>query len=319
MPPPDARIIQWLMDGDAAIRWQVMDNVLGESSDEVARARSQVATTGWGADLLDRQDAEGTWAGGLYSPKWTSTTYTLLLLWRFGLAPDNEAARRGVELLWEGARYFDGGLTPSRTIDLPEACATSMYTTLAAYFGYADSRVDVAIQWLLDNQLPDGGWNCQTVRFGDTHGSFHTSISALESLAEVNAGGRADVLGAMHRGWEFFFAHRLFKSHRTGEVVNPVFTRLSFPPRWHYDILRGLDHLRAAAAPWDDRCQDAVALLQSRRRADGTWPLQHRHTGKVWFDMERHSGPSRWNTVRALRVLTWADEAPGPHGNVGHV
>ncbi len=161
---------------------------------------------------------------------------------------------------------------------------------------------------MLDNQLDDGGWNCRSVRFGDRHGSFHTSISALEALAEVarNVPDRVGVGAALARGREFFLAHRLFRSHRDGSVVDPVFTLLSFPPRWHYDILRGLDHFRVVSAPWDDRFGDAVDVLEQRRRSDGTWPVQHKHTGKVWFDMERTGGSSRWNTLRAMRVLRWA-------------
>lgn len=304
-------IVSWLLEGDPAIRWQVQRDLLGEPAETYERTRARVVTTGWVADLLARQDPAGTWAGGLYGPKWTSTTYTLLLLWRCGLSEDHPGARRGVRLIWDGARYFDGALTPARSIDYPEACATAMYVTLATYFGHEDSRIDDAVGWLLDNQLEDGGWNCREVRFGDKHSSFHTTISVLETFAELLMAGRGEVTSSMHRAWEFLFRHQMYKSHRTGGVADDVFTRLSFPPRWHYDVLRGLDHLRKAGAPWDDRCGDAIDLLTSKRRSDGTWPLQHRHTGKVWFDMEKHGGPSRWNTLRALRVLRWASSGEG--------
>ena len=168
---------------------------------------------------------------------------------------------------------------------------TAMYVTLARYFGYDDQRVvDEAIGWLLRSQREDGGWNCRNVRFGDRHSSFHTTISVLEALGGLAADRRDDAAAAMQRGWELLLEHRMFKSHHTGEVANQAFTRLSFPPRWHYDVLRGLDHLQAAGAPWDERCEDALKLLKSRRRDDGTWPLQHRHAGKVWFDMEDHGG-----------------------------
>lgn len=306
----DPEIATWLLDGDPSIRWQVQRDLLDEDEDVFAPVRTAVANEGWGADLLSRQDPEGTWAGGLYGPKWTSTTYTLLLLWRLGLPEDNPAARRAVPLLWDGARYFDGALTPAVTIDEPEACVTAMYVTLATYFGYEEPRVEEALEWLLDNQLEDGGWNCQTVRTGSSHSSFHTTISVLECLAELVRAGHGDMTPPMSRGWEFLFQHRMYRSHRTGEIANEVFTRLSFPPRWHYDMLRGLDHLQTAGASWDERCQDAVDLLVSKRRSDGTWPLQHRHTGKVWFDMEPYGGPSRTNTLRVLRVLRWAKQGP---------
>ncbi|MDH3730160.1 MAG: hypothetical protein OES13_03380 [Acidimicrobiia bacterium] len=307
--------IQWLLDGDASIRWQTMRDLLDAPPREVAAERALVATTGWGKDLLSRQDAAGTWADGLYSPKWISTTYTLALLRRCGLAPGTPQAVRGVELLWEGAQFFDGGLTPAHSIDSAEACATSMYISLARYFGYESDRVDTALDWLLANQLDDGGWNCRQIRFGDSHGSFHTSIAALEGLEEVikTHPERADIAEAMARGREFFLAHRLYKSHRDGRVVHPDFTKLSFPPRWHYDLLRGLNHFQAVGVSWDDRLQDAIDVLKGRRRKDGTWPVQHKHGGKVWFDMEKTGGPSRWNTLRALRVLRWAARvAPQP-------
>lgn len=303
-------IIAWLLDGDPAIGWQVKRDLLDEPASEYESLRDTVATDGWGANLLAHQDPEGTWARGLYGPKWTSTTYTLLLLWRCGLPRSSEAAKRGVRLIWDGTRVFDGGLTPAVTIDEPEACVTAMYISLATYFQVNHTRFDDALAWLLANQLDDGGWNCETVRSGSRHGSFHTTISTLEALHLVGREGIADVGESMARAWEFLYEHRLYKSHRTGEVANQVFTRLSFPPRWHYDVLRGLDHLQAAGAPWDERCRDAVDLLVSKRRSDGTWPLQHRHTGKVWFDMEKHGGPSRWNTLRARRVLRWAERGP---------
>lgn len=305
----DESTIRWLLDGDASIRWQTMQDLLGAPAAEVNAERSLVTTTGWGKDLLSRQDAAGTWASGLYGPKWISTTYTLALLRRCGLPPATPQALRGVEMLWEGARFFDGGLTPARSIDSAEACATGIYLALAHYFGYRSQRVDEAVEWLLANQLADGGWNCRQIRFGDSHGSFHTSISALEGLAEVADAhpGRADVMEAMERGQEFFLAHRLYRSHRDGRVVHPDFTKLSFPPRWHYDLLRGLDHFQSVGAPWDDRLEPALDALRGRRRQDGTWPVQHKHGGKVWFDMEKTGGPSRWNTLRALRVLRWAE------------
>jgi hypothetical protein len=306
-----AQTVDWLLEGDPAIGWQTLRDLLDAPQDEVAAERSRVATTGWGRDLLARRDPAGTWDGGLYGPKWTSTTYTLLLLRRCGLDPGHPAARRGVELLWDGARYFDGGLTVAVTIDEPEACITSMYVCLARYFGYSDPRVDTSLEWLLASQLEDGGWNCQTVRTGARHGSFHTSISALEALAEVDAvaPGRGEVATAMAKGREFFLAHRMYRSHRTGAIVDPALTMLSFPPRWRYDILRGLDHFAVVAAPWDDRCRDALEVVAGKRRADGTWPVQRKHTGRVWFDMEKTGGPSRWNTLRAMRVLRWAGAA----------
>ncbi len=304
-------IIEWLLEGDPAIRWQTKRDLLDAPLDDVASERARVATSGWGKRLLDRQDPTGTWAGGLYGPKWTSTAYTLLLLRHCGLAPGHPSALRAVEQIWDGARYFDGGLTPAASVDAPEACVTSMYLTLARYFGYDDARVEDAHRWLLANRLADGGWNCRTVRFGDRHSSFHTTILALEALARSAQRFPDDdeITAALVGGREFFLAHRLYKSHRHGTTVSPAFTKLSFPPRWHYDVLRGLEHFAATDAPWDDRYGDALEVVNRRRRSDGTWPVQNKHPGDVWFDMEKTGGPSRWNTLRALRVQRWAHSA----------
>lgn len=308
LPSASEETIAWLLQGDPAIRWQTKRDLLDAPAAEVESERALVATTGWGRELLDVQDPSGTWAGGLYGPKWTSTTYTLLLLRHCGLAPGHPAARRAVEQIWDGARYFDGGLTSAASVDAPEACVTSLYLALARYFGYDDARVDEAKSWLLANQLDDGGWNCRTVRFGDRHSSFHTTILALEALAESARGLPHDdgMYPAMEKGREFFLNHRLYKSHRDGTIVKPAFTRLSFPPRWHYDVLRGLDHFQNTDAPGDDRYQDALDVVEGRRRVDGTWPVQNKHSGRTWFEMERTGGPSRWNTLRALRVRRWA-------------
>ncbi len=304
-----ASTVDWLSAGDPAIAWQTKRDLLDAPPADYESDRARVAAAGWGRRLLDHQDRDGTWGGGLYSPKWTSTTYTLLVLYRCGLAPGHPAALTALERLWDGARYYDGGLTPAVGIPVPEACVTSMYIAMARYFRFDDERVDTALEWLLDNQLDDGGWNCENLRRGHCHSSFHTTISALEAVAESRSRAPDDdrLATALDGGREFFLDHRLYRSHRTGEVVNPVFTRLSFPPRWHYDILRGLDHFAAVGAPWDDRFDDAVAVLEGKRRKDGTWPVQQKHSGRVWFDMESGRKPSRWNTLRALRVLRWVN------------
>ncbi len=187
-----------------------------------------------------------------------------------------------------------------------------MLVLLAASFGYADDRIDPTVRWLLAQQLADGGWNCQSVRCGSRHGSFHTSITVLEALlAYRGAGGPVPVDGALSAGREFFLDHRLYRSHRSGEVVDPSFARFPFPPQWHFDVLRGLEHFRASGAPADDRLADAIAVLTRARRADGRWPYYRPYPGRYWFPLES-PGPSRWATLRCLRVLGWWEQSrPG--------
>ena len=295
----------WLLDGDPAIRWQTMSDLLDRAPSTVHRERSRVATTGWGRQLLDKQDPAGTFAGALYSPKWISTTYSLLLLRRMGLPPTNAAGRKAVACLWD-AVDVDGGVSLPNASYPPDICISAFWLTLGAYFGHHDPRNPKVVDWVLSNQLADGGWNCATVRTGSKHSSFHTTILVLEALAQIGDPQHDEAAAA---GREFFLEHRLFRSHRTGEVSHPAYTKFSFPPRWHYDVLRGLEYFRSVNAALDDRLDDALALLQSKERKDGKWPVQNKHSGRVWFDMETGRQPSRWNTLRALRVLRWASSA----------
>lgn len=298
-------VLAWLLEGDPAISWQAMRDLTGAPAEAVIRERSRVAVEGWGARLLAAQDADGLWAGALYSPKWTSTTYTLLLLHWLGLPGGNDQALAGCHRLWEGARFHDGGINLAKTIREPETCITSMLVLLAASFGYTDPRLDPTVTWLLGEQLDDGGWNCESIRRDSRHGSFHTTISALDALLVYRgADGSVPVDDALVRGQQFLLQHRLYRSHRTGRIVDPVFTRFPFPPQWHYDVLRGLEHFRSAGAPRDERLADAVDVIRRARRADGLWPVHRPYPGRQWFRLEER-GPSRWATLRCLRVLAW--------------
>ncbi|MDP3892855.1 hypothetical protein [Nocardioides sp.] len=308
---PHEGILDWLLSGDPAIRWQVMRDLTGAPTDEVAQERSRVAAEGWGARLLAEQDGDGLWAGALYSPKWTSTTYTLLLLHWLGLPPGNEQALTGCRRLWEGARFYGGGLNLAKTVREPETCITSMLVLLAASSGHEEPRLDDTVAWLLGEQLDDGGWNCESIRTGSRHGSLHTTISALDALLVYQRTvGTIPVDDALRGGQGFLLQHSMYRSHRTGCIVDASLTRFPFPPQWHYDVLRGLEHFRAAGAARDDRLADAIGILGAARRADGTWPVHRAHPGRVWFRMEE-PGPSRWATLRCLRVLAWWGESPG--------
>ena len=260
---------------------------------EVDAERARVAVEGWGAQLLAAQSADGRWAGGLYNPKWTSTTYTLLLLHWLGLPRGHARAVAGCRQIWDGARFFDGGLTVAKSERQAETCVTAMLVLLASSFGLDDDRLDPTVRWLCDQQLADGGWNCESIGVGSRHGSFHTSISALDALLEYQqSGGRLSVATHLDRGRGFFLDHRLYRSHRSAEVVSPAFTRFSFPPQWHFDVLRGLEHFRAVDAAADTRLGDAVDVLRRARRKDRTWPVQRAYPGRTWLRMEP-AGPSR--------------------------
>jgi hypothetical protein len=307
-------VIQWLLDGDPAIRWQVLRDLAGAEESTVEQERQRVARDGWGARLLARQDPEGMWArglssdGGLYSPKWISTTYTMLMLRDFGLPTDNQQARKACTLLLDGGLQRDGGINYGWR-GQSETCITGMVASILSYFQYDDDHLDTITSHLLEQEVPNGGWNCQR-RFGATHASVHTTISVLEGLRfyELHRGRRVrEVRAAQRRGREFLLVHQLFRSHRTGEVIKPAFTRFAFPPRWHYDILRALDYFQAVNAPRDPRLAEAIEIVRNGQRKDGRWSLEHSYKGKTYFELERLGAPSRWNTLRALRVLDWWD------------
>jgi hypothetical protein len=306
-------VLGWLLDGDPAIRWQAMRDLKGAAERTVRREQVRVAAEGWGARLLGLQDPDGRWASGVYTPKWTSTTYTLLLLRACGLPPRHPQALRACTLLLDTGFWTDGGINfYQRRYERSETCISSMVLAEVCWFRLQDPRVDRLAENVIGLQMADGGWNCRATPgySGATHGSFHTTISALEGLLEYER-FRPEMAQAAReaqaRGREFLLVHRLYKSHRTGAVVKSAMTRLAFPPQWHYDILRGLDYFRASGAARDVRLSDALELLEKKRTAEGMWLLENVYPGKTFFTMETKGRASRWNTLRALRVLRWAE------------
>jgi hypothetical protein len=300
-------VFAWLLEGDPSIRWQVLRDLTPATPDDVATERALVATTGWGAKLLALQDPDGKWGGGHYGPKWISTTYTLRLLHYLGLDPSHPAAQRGMDRLFERAEWYDGGVGYFVTVEA-ETCVTGMTLSLASYFGGFDGYREPMAEWLLSQQLDDGGWNCMT-RLGSIRSSFNTTILVLEGLLEFErthpAGLIRAIRSARRRGEDYLLDRHLMRSLSTGQIINPSWTRFSFPPRWHFDVLRGLDYLQNAGVRPDGRSDEAIELLLSKRTKDGRWKLQNHHSGLEHFKMETTGQPSRWNTMRALRVLRW--------------
>jgi hypothetical protein len=293
----DAGTLKWLLEGDPAIRWRVLRDLTDAAERTVTTNRRRVATEGWGAQLLAVQNVDGGWGDGVYSPKWTSTTYTLLRLLWLGLPARHPAALRGCERMWE---WQDRWRTP-------ETCIVGLIVRLTSYFGYDAPRLTTMVDYLLDQQLADGGWNCAagtaTKTDKNKHSSFHTSVMALEALDEYAAtGGRVDK-AVSRRGQEFFLRHHLYRSHRTGEVAIRGSTKFPAFPEWHFDVMRGLEYF-AETSSKDERLADAIQVVRDAQRKDGRWPTYSQYPGRQWFQLEP-AGASRWNTARALRVLQW--------------
>lgn len=300
-------ILNWLLDGDPAIRWQVQRDLLDEPLRVYEAEQQRVAKEGWGARLLALQDDDGRWGGGLYSPKWTSTTYTLLALRMLGLPAGNPQARAGCRLLLEQGLFPDGGINFSHYAKHSETCITGMVLSILAHFQYPDPRLKTIAEHLLGQQMADGGWNCRSYD-GDTHSSFNTTLLVLEGLhayGGVVPEEAARLQAAQARGREFLLQHRLYRSHRTNEVVSQGMTRFPFPPRWQYDVLRALDYFQNVKAERDERLADAIDLLLKKRKEDGRWSAYRGPSGRLFFEMEEAGEPGRANTLRALRVLRW--------------
>ena len=282
-------------------------DLLDEPPQVYEAERQRVAKEGWGRQLLALQEPDGKWGGGLYSPKWISTTYTLLALRMLGLPADNPQALTGCKLLLEHGLFPDGGINFSSHAKHSETCITGMVLSILAHFHYPDPRLDGIATHLLEQQMADGGWNCRSYN-GDTHSSFNTTLLVLEGLHiyEQMAQETSSLCKLLRNsGATFLLQHQLYRSHRTGEVVSQSMTRFPYPPRWQYDVLRALDYFQSAKAARDERLEDAIALLLSKRKADGRWQAYRGPSGLVFFEMEKAGEPGRANTMRALRVLRW--------------
>jgi len=319
-PKPEKSVIQWLLDSDPSIRWQVMQDLIGAPADEVAAERAKVATEGWGAGLLAMQGADGSWAGTAWNHGWDSTMHVLTLLREMGLDPMSNEARHAVELVRDRVRWmgwdWDGTWRGKDFVGNPffagevEPCINGQVMASGAYFGQDCQRI---LDRLLGEQLSDGGWNCEAEN-GSTRSSFNTTICVLEALLEYElAGGiNAAVTEARLRGQDYLLERRLLHRKSTGEVIerdregSTSFTRFAFPTWWHYDVLRGLEYLRRANVVPNERVAEAIDLVVSKRDGDGRWSLETRYPGDMPVEMDDGEGqPSRWITLRALRVLNW--------------
>ena len=319
-PKPKQSVIQWLLDSDPSIRWQVLRDLTDAPAQAVATERARVAREGWGARLLALQGADGSWAGAAWNRGWDSTMHVLSLLREMGLDPVSDEAQRAVGLVREGVRWrgwdWDGTWRGLDFDGIPffagevEPCINGQVGASGAYFGQDIQRL---LDRLLSEQLPDGGWNCEATN-GSTRSSFNTTICVLEALLEYElAGGNsAAVAESRLRGQEYLLERRLFRRRSTGEVIEQDrkggadWTRFSFPTWWHYDVLRGLEYLRRASATPDERVAEAIGLVESKRDADGRWLLENQYPGTMPVEVDEGEGrPSRWNTLRALRVLDW--------------
>ncbi|MDO8359737.1 MAG: squalene cyclase [Devosia sp.] len=299
-------IVRWLLAGDPAIRWQALRDLTDAPADAIAVERARVATEGWGAGLLAAQQPNGQWGEG-EDPGWMIAIRTLTLLKDMGPDPAAAPVRRAIErvkplrFVWHDNRLFFSGET--------EACLNGRILGLGAYFGEPNEGL---LARLLGEQLADGGWNCDAPP--STVSSFHSTICVLEGLLACDeaTGPASEIAAARARAENYLLERRLLRGRRSGKIIDRRFTRFGFHPNWEYDVLRGLDYFRSAGARPDARMGEAIGIVRERAHQNGLWPLNRLGPGAIGFVTESETGrASRWNTLRALRVLDWFEAAAG--------
>jgi hypothetical protein len=297
-------IINWLLNSDISVKYQAERDLLNKPDTALQR---RIEKEGWGKRFLSFRRSDGHWGRAFYQPKWTSSHYTLLDLKNLGLAPLCKPVRESLSMILDTGKGPDGGLNPIGSVKVSDVCINGMALNYLSYFRMDQERLRSVVDFLLSQHMRDGGFNCRSNRSGAVHSSLHTTLSVLEGIVEYKYGGYryrlAELKEAARLSEEFILCHRLFRSDKTGSVIDKKMLCLSYPCRWRYDILRALDHFQFAGRPYDERMADALDLIIRKRRKDGRWNLQAAHPGKTHFEMETVGRPSRWNTLRALRVL----------------
>jgi hypothetical protein len=300
----DNPIIKWLLDSDVSIQYQVHRDLLNIENPEL---KNRIATEGWGAKFLSLQNSNGHWGLGFYQPKWTSSHYTLLDLKNLSISNTVQKIFSTVNKILQEDKGPDGGINPAKSLSKSDVCINGMFLNYATYFEAKENDLKSIVDFILSQQMSDGGFNCHSNRKGASHSSLHTTLSIIEGILEYSQQGYTYRLNELKKAEkesrQFILEHQLYKSHRTGEIIDDKMLMLSYPSRWRYDILRALDYFRSAGVAFDNRMTEALEVLIKKQRSDKTWPLQCKHSGKTHFEMETISQASRWNTLRALRVI----------------
>lgn len=299
-------IVEWLLEGDVSIQYLTRKYLLNEAEENLINLRKRITTEGWGKSFLDARNSTGHWGRDFYQVKWISSHYTLLDLRYLEIEPV-EPIMETLRLILNQCKSPDGSINESHSIKSGDLCVNGMFLNYASFFRTHEDDLKSIIDYLLDNMMSDGGFNCEGKSKGAIHSSMHTTISILEGICEYTKVGyqyRVDELEkAKKNAEEFLLVHRLYKSDKSGDIIDKRWMMLSFPSRWRYDILRALVYFVNADSSYDSRMDEAIDLLVSKRRKDGTWPVQAKHPGLVHFDMEKTGSSSRFNTLRALRIL----------------
>ena len=300
------KIFEWLLEGDISIQYQTRKYLLNEPEEKLKELRSRIALEGWGAEYLSNRNPSGHWSREFYQVKWVNSHYTLLDL-RYLEIESVQPIIETLDLIINTCKAADGSINESHTLKSGDICINGMFLNYASFWGVTEEHLKSIVDFIIINQMSDGGFNCMSTRSGAIHSSMHTTISVLEGVWEYMKAGYTYRLGELEKlkkeSEEFLLCHRLYKSDKTGEVIDKRWTMLSYPSRWRYDILRALIYFSDAKHPYDSRMEDALKIIISKKKKTGEWPVQQKYSGDVHFDMEPTGKPSRWNTLRASRVL----------------
>ncbi len=297
-------IIRWLLEGDVSLLYQVYRDLLGEERKDL---KSRIENEGWGKQLLLLRNNNGHWGRSFYQPKWTSTHYTLLDLKNLEISNQSNSIKETIQIILKQNKVEDGGIHPIGTTKKSDLCINGMALNYCSYFGADQKDLESVVDLILSLQMTDGGFNCRINRSRAKHSSLHTTISVLEGILEYRKCGYTyrieELINAEQESQEFVLQHCLFKSDKTGKIIDNRYLKFPYPTRWRYDILRALDYFQFADAEFDKRMKDAIDVLMKKKNKENTWNLWANYPGSVHFQMEKVGKTSRWNTLRALRVL----------------
>ncbi len=291
------------MEGDVSIQYQTHRDLLDTDKPTL---RKKIESEGWGSRFLSYRHSNGHWGRAFYQPKWISTHYTLLDLKNLNISPDNKKIKETLDIIFTNQKGSDGGIRCGAD-QRSDVCVNGMVLNYASYFCVSEESLRSVIDFLLNEKMNDGGFNCRSNTTGATHSSLHTTLSVAEGILEYQRNGYKyrlkELVKAKNKSHEFILMHRLFRSDKTGKIINPNFLKLYYPGRWYYDILRALDYFQDANVKHDDRMADAIEVILGKRTKDGLWKLASKHSGQTHFEMELAGKPSRWITLKAMRVL----------------
>jgi hypothetical protein len=297
-------IINWLLNGDVSIQYQVKRDLLNTSKKELEDLQRRIPHEGWCKKYLSRRDAKtGLWGGGVYSPKWISTHYTLLDLKNLCIPQSNRQYIDSSKILLDKLWYNSQGVAKNKLQDI---CVCGMLLSICSYAKMQSSKFNEIVDYIILHHAPDGGWNCSWWK-GSQKSSLHTSLTILECIRDLENNDytyRVDELKNLKsEAHELLLKRNLFKSLSTGEPIKPQILMMPYPCRWKYDILRCLDYFQSVDAPSDERMQEAISIIIKKQRKNGRWGINQKHAGLIHFDIEQSGEDSRWNTLRILRVL----------------